>query len=1024
MNISAPFVRRPVAVVLCSLGLLIGGLLAYRALPIAALPRVDFPVIVISAQLAGASPETMANSVAAPLVREFSTVPAIQNITAANTEGSTAITLEFALSRGIDHAAADVQAAIGRAQRELPHDMTTLPSYRKFNPADAPVLLLALKTRTRPISTVDALARRVIVPGLSSIDGVGQVVLHGSRKFAVRIQLDPDALTARSIALNEVEQAIRAANANTPVGIIRREQRSIIRADTQFADAAGFRDLVIASRSGRPVRLGDVARVIDSVEDDQSGSWHDSVSALVVAVQRQPDANTVEVVRRVRAYLPLFAAELGPDTTIETVNDQSVSAREGIRDVQLTLVLTSVLVVLVIFLFTGRVRATLVLSLALPLSIVGTFAAMYMLGFSLNTISLLALTLAVGLVVDDAIVMQDSIQHRAEQGLPPAEAATQGAGEIGFTIVSITTSLVAAFIPILLMGGLIGRIFNEFAVTLSVALAISALVSLTLTPALAGRMPARSLSPRRWALGASAALCDWYRAALDVALRFRFVVLILFLGTLVGTVWLAKIAPKGFFPQEDLGQLTISTEARQDISFEAMVELQGRVERVVLSSPHVAHVVSSLGGGAASGAANQGRLFVELKPKQQRAALNVVLQDIRQALAVEPGIASIVTPVQNMRGGRQSRSQYQLAIQGTDFGEIAGWATHLASVMRRDAAFVGVTTDLQDTAPQTTIRVDRDKASLLGIGSDQLRSALYAGFGPRQVATIHGFADTYQVLIEFDRLSAASDALEGVRIRGAAGTLVPLSAIATIERTAGRSAINLIGQLPAVTISFDLASGVPLGEAVKRVAMIEERENVPSTVRATFTGTARAFQDSMSSQGWLLLAALVAVYIVLGILYESFVHPLTIMAGLPSAALGGLVALHLAGMELSAMAVLGLLLLIGIVKKNAIMLVDVALIRLREGATPIEAIREGCLRRFRPIMMTTFVAIAGAAPIAFGFGASSEIRQPLGVAILGGLAVSQVLTLFITPVLFLTFEGFSRTFTKLGQGTVRSTITN
>jgi HAE1 family hydrophobic/amphiphilic exporter-1 len=973
-------------------------------LPLAALPRVEFPVVLVSAQLPGASPETMASAVSAPLIREFATIPSLQSVTATNTQGTSAITLEFALARDIEQAAADVQAALGRAQRLLPTEMLTAPTYRKFNPADAPVVLIALTSRSVALPKLDSVARAVLAPALSAVPGVGQVVLHGGQKYAVRIRIDPQALSARDLSLDAIEQAIRAANAQTPVGtLVDRERRAAFRVMTQLEEAAGFRELIVAQRAGRPVRLGDVASVVDSVEDDQSGSWLDGDPALILAVHREPSSNAVAVADGVRRMLPRFRDELGADASLTIVNDHSVAIREGVADVLTSLVATSVIVVLVIHLFNGRLGVTLIAAVAVPLSIAGTFAAMQLLGFSLNTITLLALTLSVGLVVDDAIVMLEGFQYHRETGLCPLDAAMRGAREMGFTIISVTVSLIAAFIPVLFMGGLVGRIFHEFAVTVCVALAVSALVSLTLTPALAGRLPGPARPPEPSAQRAFAWALAGYRVSLEWSLRYRPVILLLFLATLAATVSLARTIPKGFFPQEDLGLLTVSTEARQDVSFTTMAGLQARVDDTLRRSPHVAHVVSSIGGGGATGAGtNQGRIFIELKDRRDRARLDVVLTDLRRDLDALSGIASIVTPYQNMRGGRQGRSQYQFAVQGADLDEIGRWSSTLVDAMSRDAAFVGIATDLRNTAPQVTVQVDRDKARLLGIGTDQLRSTLNLGFGPRQVATIQRTSDIHPVIVEFaQQPNGQAISLDAIKLRASGGALVPLSAFARPERTLGLLSLNQIGLFPGVTVSFDLAPGVSLGEAVKRIEAIKVEARPPSSVTVTFMGTARTFQESSGTQGLLVLAAVLAVYVILGVLYESFAHPLTILAGLPAAGLGALIALTCAGMSLDLTGIIGILLLIGVVKKNAIMVIDVAVVRLQAGVAPREAIREASLRRFRPIVMTSLVAIVGAVPLACGFGASPEMRQPLGVAVLGGLVVSQILTLYVTPVLFL-----------------------
>ncbi|MBI1213111.1 MAG: acriflavine resistance protein B [Alphaproteobacteria bacterium] len=1027
MNLSEICIRRPVATILLSVALVVGGFFAYFQLPVAALPRTDFPTINVSASLPGASPDTMANAVATPLIKQFETIAGVDTISSTSTQGSTSIAIEFDLDRDIDAAAADVQAAIARVQRQLPVEMTTAPSYRKVNPADQPILLLAITSNTLPMTQLDDFAEQVISPALSTLPGVAQVTIYGSQKYAVRIELNAAALTARGIGIDQVSSAVSAAQAHTPVGQIdSRHQSLAIETNTEMSSAAQFRDLIIATKDNHTVRLGDVARVIDSVEDDKRASWYDGDRSIVLAVQRQPDANTVAVVDRVKAMIPTFEERLPPAASIGVLIDRSLSIRAAVDDVQFTLLLTVFLVVLVIFLFLRRASATLIPSLAVPISLIATLGGMYLLGFSIDNISLLGMTLAVGLVVDDAIVMLENIvRHMDEDGLPAFEAALKGSREIGFTIMSITLSLIAVFIPVLLMGGVIGRIFNEFALVVTMAIAASAFVSLTLTPMMCARVLTAADAGQAAQTGFSGFLerafdgmRNLYDRMLRATLAAKPLIFLLFLGTIAGTVLLFMYVPKGFFPQEDIGQIRVSTQARPDISFDSMIQLQKQVEAVFRRSPYVEHVASIIGAGGGSSSINAGRMFVELKPKDQRPDLDELMSSLRRQLAAIPGINSFMQPIQNLNiGARRSRSQYQFVIQGIDRGALYKWSQKLNDAMEADPIFTDVSSDLENSAIEATVVVDRDKASALGISASQLRSTLYAGFGSSQVASIYATGDSYQVIIRFDQSTDWTvAALDNVRVRAAGGKLVPLSAIAHVERTAGPLSVNQIGQLPAVTISFNLPAGVALGDAVKRIEALKARVGLPTTITTGFSGTAKTFQQSLSNQGLLLTAAVVVIYLVLGILYESFIHPFTILTGLPAAALGALGALALFGMELSVIAMIGILMLIGIVKKNAIMMIDVALTEQRAGAPPEQAIYRACLLRFRPIMMTTFAALMGVLPIALGAGSSAELRQPLGVVVVAGLLVSQLLTLFITPVLYLYMERVSQGLERLVYG--------
>jgi hydrophobic/amphiphilic exporter-1 (mainly G- bacteria), HAE1 family len=1013
MNISEFCIRRPVATILMSIAVIMGGLFASIFLPVAALPRSEFPVINVSANLPGASPDTMAVSVATPLIKQFSTIAGIDSISTTNSLGSTSIAIQFVLSRNIDAAAADVQAALARAARALPQDMSSPPSYRKVNPADAPILLLALRSDTIPLTQLDAFAQQIISPTLSTVEGVAQVQIFGSQQYAVRIQIDPSALAARGISIDQLQTAVSNANKNTPLGTLQNSKQQLtLIANTQLANAKDFSELIIAIRNGNPVRLGDVTRVIDSVANNLQASYFDGKRAEVLAIQRQPDANTVAVVERVKAMLPAFQEQLPADATLAFFNDRSSSIRSAVSDVQHTLGLTIILVIMVIYVFVRRVWATLIPTLAVPISLIGTLGIMYLLGFSIDNISLMGLTLSVGLVVDDAIVMLENIvRHMEEEGLGAFEAALKGSREIGFTIISISVSLVAVFIPILLMGGVIGRIFNEFAVVVTVAILVSMFVSLTLTAMMASRVlgEAKKSSGERRGLdrvleGAFDSVLVGYGKLLQVCMRFHLVILLVFFATVLVSYLTFTTIPKGFFPQEDISQLQVSTQARQDISFDAMMKLQAKVEDVFRKSPYVAHVASIVNGG------NTGRLFVELKDKTHRPPLATVMSDLRRPLGSIVGMTSNMNPVQNLLvGARASSSQYQIVVQAIDKTAMNQWSQKLVDAMTVDRAYyTDVATDLQNSALQASLTVDRDKAAALGVGTDVLRSTLYAGFGAQQISTIYSAADSYQVIMELDpKVDWNPQRLQTIQVRTSSGSLVPLGAFSHVETTAGPLTINQLGQLPAVTISYNLPDGVALGSTVAELDKLKAQIGMPNSITTNYYGTAKTFQDSTASQGMLILGAILTIYIVLGILYESFIHPLTILSGLPAAAAGALLSLELFGYDLSIIAIIGLLMLIGIVKKNAIMMIDVASTLQRQGMNAREAIYKACLMRFRPIMMTTLAALMGTLPIALGTGASAELRQPLGVAVVGGLIVSQTLTLFVTPVLFLYMDRVS-----------------
>jgi len=1010
MNVSRPFIERPVATTLLMAALLLAGIVAYRLLPVAPLPQVDFPTIQVSASLPGASPETMASTVAAPLERQLGQIPAVSQMTSTSYLGSTAITLQFDLDRDIDAAAQDVQTAISAASGQLPHNLPSAPTYRKVNPADAPILIYAVQSDTLPLTQVDDDAENVLVQQLSQIEGVGQVSLGGQQKPAVRVQVDPAKLMPLGVNLTDISTAITTASVNEPKGSLNGTRRNLAIYDNdQLTSAAPWNDVIVKFNNGAPVRIRDVGKAVDGAENSYLGAWQNGKPGILLIVFKEPGANVVATVARVDAALAQMKASLPQSIQINKLVDRTQTIRASVTDVKLTLLLSVALVVMVMFLFLRNVSATLIPSITVPLALFGTAALMYAMDYSLDNLSLMGLTIAIGFVVDDAIVMLENIHRHVEDGMEPMQAAIQGAREVGFTIVAMSVSLIAVFIPLLLMGGILGRLFREMAVTVSIAILISMIVSLTLTPVMSSRLLRKQSDARHGRLYVALErafdfMQDRYGRALDFALRHRQLTLGVFVGCFAVTILLALFIPKGFFPQQDTGIITGTAEGAQDVSFAEMVRLTRALTDVVGSDPDVAGWGAAIGGGRTQ---NNAQVFITLKPRSERtASADQIITRLQTRLATVPGAKLFMQAAQDLNlGGRAARTQYQYTLHATDLNDLNTWAQRLQHELQSLPELTGVASDQQTSGRTLTLTIDRDQAARFGITPDLIDQTLYSAFGQRQVAQYFTQLNSYTVILEVDpRLQGDPATLQQIYITSpSTGQSVPLSAFVRYDTNPlAYLSVAHQGQFPAVTLSFNLAPGVALGQAVNAIEATVARIHMPDSITGSFQGAAQAFQDSLASQPYLIAAAIAAIYIVLGVLYESYIHPLTIISTLPSAGLGALLTLMVFRTDLSVVALIGVILLIGIVKKNGIMMVDVARVAEQEqGLAPLEAIRHACLLRFRPIMMTTLAALLGALPLMLGHGTGSELRRPLGLALVGGLIVSQALTLFTTPVIYL-----------------------